>query len=140
MQAVAKNVRQGVNALHGSTAVLGASLKKVFASSASLPAEAEINESYVQSQLGYVSDAHKVTAPSMLQAPDYLLMGPGPSNPYPRAETAMSRKIIAHMSPYCYSIMDEIQEGLKYVRRSVARKSRRACLFKQFVSDTKLSK
>lgn len=116
MQAVAKNVRQGVNALHGSTAVLGASLKKVFASSASLPAEAEISESYVQSQLGYVSDKHKVTdAPSLLQAPDYLLMGPGPSNPYPRAETAMSRSIIAHMSPYCYSIMDEIQEGLKYV-------------------------
>ena len=42
-------------------------------------------------------------------------MGPGPANAYPRVLAAQSLPMLGHMHPPFFKIMDEIQEGLKYL-------------------------
>ena len=46
--------------------------------------------------------------------PNRLLMGPGPSNIYPRVLEAMARPTIGHLDPKFINLMDEIKELLKY--------------------------
>ena len=42
-------------------------------------------------------------------------MGPGPANAYPRVLAAQSLPLLGHMHPPFFKIMDDIQEGLKYL-------------------------
>lgn len=47
--------------------------------------------------------------------PDRLLMGPGPSNAYPAVLAAQTLPLLGHMHPPMFKIMDDIQEGLRYL-------------------------
>lgn len=61
-----------------------------------------------------VSDAHK--GPSgVLEIPQRFLMGPGPSNAHSRILAAQSLPLLGHMHPPFLKIMDEIQQGLRYL-------------------------
>lgn len=51
----------------------------------------------------------------VMQIPPRLLMGPGPANADPRVLAAQSLPLLGHMHPPFFRIMDEIQEGLRYV-------------------------
>jgi alanine-glyoxylate transaminase / serine-glyoxylate transaminase / serine-pyruvate transaminase len=42
-------------------------------------------------------------------------MGPGPANAHPRVLAAQTLPLLGHMHPPFLKIMDEIQEGLRYV-------------------------
>jgi aspartate aminotransferase-like enzyme len=42
-------------------------------------------------------------------------MGPGPSNGYPRVLQAQALPLLGHLHPPFVKIMDEIQEGLRYL-------------------------
>lgn len=42
-------------------------------------------------------------------------MGPGPANAYPRVLAAQSLPLLGHMHPPFFKIMDDIQQGLKYL-------------------------
>src|SRR5437660_5537463 len=57
-------------------------------------------------------------APPHLNAPERLLMGPGPSNPDPRVLAAMSRTLVGHLDPYFVELMDETMDGLRQVYRT----------------------
>jgi len=46
--------------------------------------------------------------------PDILLLGPGPSNPYPAVLEAISQPTLGHLDPAFISILDEIQSLLQY--------------------------
>merc|ERR1719217_265122 len=74
--------------------------------SSAMTAEVAVEES--------VSNAHKL-GKSHFDLPEPLMMGPGPSNPYPRANDAMSKALLGHMHSPCFGLMDEIQSGLKYI-------------------------
>eukprot|EP00884_Botryococcus_braunii_P004442 jgi/Botrbrau1/1399/Bobra.0063s0099.2 len=50
-----------------------------------------------------------------LNIPKRILMGPGPSNAYPRVLAAQSLPLLGHMHPPFFQLMDEIQEGLRYL-------------------------
>ncbi|KAK9807220.1 hypothetical protein WJX73_010527 [Symbiochloris irregularis] len=60
-----------------------------------------------------------VTAPEgpsgVLHVPPRLLMGPGPANSHPRVLAAQTLPLLGHMHPPFFKIMDEIQQGLRYV-------------------------
>ena len=65
-----------------------------------------------------------------LQVPSRLLMGPGPANAHPRVLAAQTLPLLGHLHPPFVKIMDEIQDGLRYVfqvRRG--RRRRRSFLF-----------
>jgi len=47
--------------------------------------------------------------------PDRLLMGPGPSNAHPSVLAAQALPLLGHMHPPMFKIMDDIQEGLRYL-------------------------
>jgi hypothetical protein len=47
--------------------------------------------------------------------PARLLMGPGPGNAHPRVLAAQSLPLLGHMHPPLFKIMDDIQEGLRYL-------------------------
>ena len=49
---------------------------------------------------------------------DRLLMGPGPSNPYPDAVAAFGRPMLGHMDPEFIGIMDETMDRLRQVFRT----------------------
>lgn len=49
------------------------------------------------------------------QVPDRLLMGPGPSNAHPSVLAAQALPLLGHMHPPMFKIMDDIQEGLRYL-------------------------
>ena len=49
------------------------------------------------------------------QVPDRLLMGPGPSNAHPAVLAAQTLPLLGHMHPPMFKIMDDIQEGLRYL-------------------------
>src|SRR3954469_1572592 len=49
---------------------------------------------------------------------DRLLLGPGPSNPYPEAVAALSRPMLGHMDPEFIAIMDETMSRLRTVFRT----------------------
>ena len=44
---------------------------------------------------------------------DRILMGPGPSNPYPAATTAMGRPLLGHLDPEFLSLLDSTNERLR---------------------------
>src|SRR5215218_4599580 len=46
---------------------------------------------------------------------DRLLLGPGPSNPYPEAVAALGRPMLGHMDPEFIAIMDETMARLRTV-------------------------
>ncbi|KAK9843347.1 hypothetical protein WJX74_010741 [Apatococcus lobatus] len=61
-----------------------------------------------------VSDVHRgPTGP--IEVPSRLLMGPGPANVSPRVAAAQTLPLLGHMHPPFFRIMDEIQQGLRYV-------------------------
>ncbi len=49
---------------------------------------------------------------------DRLLLGPGPSNPYPEAVAALSRPLLGHMDPEFIRILDETMARLRTVFRT----------------------
>merc|ERR1712174_16260 len=90
-------------------AALAAISTKEFSSasaSSAMTAEVAVEES--------VSNAHKL-GKSHFDLPEPLMGGPGPSNPYPRANDAMSKALLGHMHAPMFPLMDEIQAGLKYI-------------------------
>src|SRR5262249_32294448 len=44
---------------------------------------------------------------------DRLLLGPGPSNPYPEAVSALGRPLLGHLDPEFLTIMDETMARLR---------------------------
>ncbi|KAA6421055.1 MAG: alanine-glyoxylate transaminase [Trebouxia sp. A1-2] len=53
--------------------------------------------------------------PSPLKVPSRLLMGPGPTNAHPRVLSAQSLPLLGHLHPPFLAIMNEIQQGLRYL-------------------------
>jgi alanine-glyoxylate transaminase/serine-glyoxylate transaminase/serine-pyruvate transaminase len=51
-------------------------------------------------------------------ATDRLLLGPGPSNPYPEATAALARPLVGHMDPEFLTVMDETMTRLRTVFRT----------------------
>src|SRR6478736_1059368 len=49
---------------------------------------------------------------------DRLLLGPGPSNPYPEATAALARPLLGHMDPEFLAVMDETMARLRTVFRT----------------------
>ena len=47
--------------------------------------------------------------------PDRLLMGPGPSNPYPEVTAAFARPLLGHLDPEFLRILDETCDRLRAV-------------------------
>ncbi|KAL4426055.1 hypothetical protein ABPG77_007851 [Micractinium sp. CCAP 211/92] len=61
-----------------------------------------------------VSDAHRGPT-GVLEIPQRFLMGPGPANADPRILAAQSLPLLGHMHPPFLKIMDEVQQGLRYL-------------------------
>src|SRR3974377_2283442 len=49
---------------------------------------------------------------------DRVLMGPGPSNPYPEAVLALSRPMLGHLDPAFLAVLDETCDRLREVLRT----------------------
>jgi alanine-glyoxylate transaminase/serine-glyoxylate transaminase/serine-pyruvate transaminase len=49
---------------------------------------------------------------------DRLLMGPGPSNPYPEVVEALARPLLGHLDPEFLAILDETADRLRHVFRT----------------------
>ena len=49
---------------------------------------------------------------------DRLLLGPGPSNPYPEATAALTRPMLGHMDPEFLAVLDETMVRLRAVFRT----------------------
>src|SRR2546427_5182835 len=47
-----------------------------------------------------------------------VLMGPGPSNPYPEVMTALARPVVGHLDPSFLELLDETCERLRAVFRT----------------------
>jgi alanine-glyoxylate transaminase/serine-glyoxylate transaminase/serine-pyruvate transaminase len=50
-----------------------------------------------------------------IDVPKRYLMGPGPANADPRVLTAQALPLLGHMHPPFLKIMDEVQQGLRYL-------------------------
>ncbi len=50
--------------------------------------------------------------------PDRLLLGPGPSNPYPEVMEAFQRPVLGHLDPDFLLVLDEIADRLRAVFRT----------------------
>jgi alanine-glyoxylate transaminase/serine-glyoxylate transaminase/serine-pyruvate transaminase len=50
--------------------------------------------------------------------PDRLLLGPGPSNPYPEVMQAFQRPVVGHLDPVFVALLDETCERLRTVFRT----------------------
>jgi len=48
-------------------------------------------------------------------APDRILMGPGPGNPYPEAMAALQRPVLGHLDPAFLGLLDEVCDQLRTV-------------------------
>lgn len=68
----------------------------------------------MDTQLNQVNETHRIQAPQ-LEMPVRLLLGPGPSNPHPRVLQAMAMNEVGHLDPTFISLMNEVQELLRYV-------------------------
>jgi alanine-glyoxylate transaminase/serine-glyoxylate transaminase/serine-pyruvate transaminase len=55
---------------------------------------------------------------NLLNPPERLLLGPGPSNPDPAVRAAMAAPLVGHMDPYFLEVMDQTMAGLRYVFRT----------------------
>jgi alanine-glyoxylate transaminase/serine-glyoxylate transaminase/serine-pyruvate transaminase len=51
----------------------------------------------------------------MAPVPDRILMGPGPSNPYPEVTAALVRPVLGHLDPAFLAILDETCDRLRTV-------------------------
>ncbi|MDY7100561.1 MAG: alanine--glyoxylate aminotransferase family protein [Actinomycetota bacterium] len=49
---------------------------------------------------------------------DRILMGPGPSNPYPEVAEAFARPVVGHLDPTFIELLDETNERLRLVFRT----------------------
>lgn len=49
---------------------------------------------------------------------DRILMGPGPSNPYPEVVEAFSRPVLGHLDPEFIPVLDEVNQMLRTVWRT----------------------
>ncbi|MGB7518363.1 MAG: alanine--glyoxylate aminotransferase family protein, partial [Spirulinaceae cyanobacterium] len=49
-----------------------------------------------------------------LSLPKRVLLGPGPSNAHPQVLQALSTEPVGHLDPSYLSLMDEVQELLRY--------------------------
>jgi alanine-glyoxylate transaminase / serine-glyoxylate transaminase / serine-pyruvate transaminase len=49
---------------------------------------------------------------------DRLLLGPGPSNPYPEATSAFTRPMLGHLDPEFLAVLDETMDRLRQVFRT----------------------
>ncbi len=49
-----------------------------------------------------------------IQVPHKLLLGPGPSNAYPRTLLAQAMPQLGHLHPEFLTIMDDIKAGIQY--------------------------
>ncbi|CAL8465427.1 g4963 [Coccomyxa elongata] len=56
-----------------------------------------------------------------LKVPCRLLMGPGPGNAHPRVLAAQTLPLLGHMHPPFFAIMDEIQDGLRYLFQTASK-------------------
>lgn len=59
-------------------------------------------------------DSQKTAAPY----PQRLLLGPGPSNPYPEVVAAMVRPVVGHLDPAFLAVLDETSERLRRALRT----------------------
>ena len=50
--------------------------------------------------------------------PDRILMGPGPSNPYPEVIEAFTRPVLGHLDPDFIALLDETNDRLRQVYRT----------------------
>src|SRR5438067_12673654 len=50
-----------------------------------------------------------------------ILMGPGPSNPYPEVMAALARPVLGHLDPEFLDLLDETAARLRTVFRTVNR-------------------
>jgi len=50
--------------------------------------------------------------------PERLLLGPGPSNPYPEVMEALQRPVLGHLDPDFLVVLDEIGDRLRTVFRT----------------------
>jgi len=55
---------------------------------------------------------------SALEPPDRLLLGPGPSEVHPRVLRAMSTPLVGHLDPIFLTVMNEVQDLLRYTFRT----------------------
>jgi alanine-glyoxylate transaminase/serine-glyoxylate transaminase/serine-pyruvate transaminase len=53
-----------------------------------------------------------------LVPPDRTLMGPGPSDVHPRVYRAMVAPVVGYLDDYYVEVMDDVQEGLRYLFRT----------------------
>jgi alanine-glyoxylate transaminase/serine-glyoxylate transaminase/serine-pyruvate transaminase len=53
--------------------------------------------------------------------PDRLLLGPGPSNPYPEVVEAFARPVLGHLDPDFLDVLDAIADRLRLVFRTANR-------------------
>jgi alanine-glyoxylate transaminase/serine-glyoxylate transaminase/serine-pyruvate transaminase len=53
-----------------------------------------------------------------LVPPDRTLMGPGPSDVHPRVLRAMATPLVGYLDEFYVEVMDDIQEGLRYLFRT----------------------
>jgi alanine-glyoxylate transaminase/serine-glyoxylate transaminase/serine-pyruvate transaminase len=65
-------------------------------------------------KMGTIDDSSKGPK-GVLDIPRRYLMGPGPANADPRVLLAQANPLLGHMHPPFLKIMDEIQEGLRYL-------------------------
>ena len=47
-------------------------------------------------------------------------MGPGPTNSHPRVLAAQALPVLGHLHPPFLAIMDEIQQGLRYLMQTTS--------------------
>ena len=47
-----------------------------------------------------------------------LLLGPGPSNPYPEAVAALTRPVLGHLDPEFLALLDDTMDRLRSVFRT----------------------
>lgn len=52
---------------------------------------------------------------SLIQPPQRLLFGPGPTQVHPRVYDAMSKPIVGHLDPFFFNLSEEIRQNLRLV-------------------------
>ncbi|MBA7705829.1 (S)-ureidoglycine--glyoxylate transaminase [subsurface metagenome] len=53
-----------------------------------------------------------------LNPPVRVLLGPGPSNVHPRVQGAMLAPIVGHLDPYCFTVLDDTMNLLRFLFRT----------------------
>ncbi|KAL4549591.1 hypothetical protein Ndes2526B_g04596 [Nannochloris sp. 'desiccata'] len=82
---------------------------RLFTSSSSAMSQARPGEDMFP-----IDDKHKGPT-GVIDVPKRILMGPGPANADPRILAAQSLPLLGHMHPPFLKIMDEVQQGLRYL-------------------------